>query len=278
MINNYTLVDFVLPIQREEESNLDYAKRIYRLARKLQYLYNDFRKSYDAGTISKYEAYTIYFICENLMTMMIGLRPIGYYFIDEAISIYHEIHEAEKDEDSKLNIFTQAKKYFSTMEDPEVIKEIDNKFGEYYDFVIYAYLIMWESLRMIDEFIVNYVNYVNDYANYYDARMDHVNNPPPAFPIWIYHMSFSSPKDSGDPIGYRKDMRNEYLELCEFTEEYEKSVPRFYDAHTYEEIKYKDRHPITKVDIILKILKEMIKNNQSKFDIDPELSKSFTEK
>lgn len=108
--------------------------------------------------------------------------------------------------------------------------------------------------------------------------MDHVNNPPPAFPIWIYHMSFSSPKDSGDPIGYRKDMRNEYLELCEFTEEYEKSVPRFYDAHTYEEIKYKDRHPITKVDIILKILKEMIKNNQSKFDIDPELSKSFTEK
>lgn len=159
MISRFTLIDLSFPEWLDKDDNFHYGKKLYTLARRLQFLYNDVRKSIDNGSITKFEVYGIYYISQNLLMEMGRLPTVGKYWKFEE----HSLIFKDNFKNTKYDIDAQCANYLDKIEDPNIVNELVSNFGENYDSVIIAYKILGITFRIFERYIYSYTWYIEGY-------------------------------------------------------------------------------------------------------------------
>lgn len=233
MINRFSLEDLSLPTWTSRDDNYHYGKKLYVLARRIQFLYNDVRKSIDNGSISRYEIYGLYYISQNLLMDMGRLPTVGQYWKepDWLMAFPKEgpypcalTSRDSSYKDTKYDVSAQHWKYFDKLEDPIIIDEINTKFGKEYDEVIIAYAILWTSFKIFEEYIHSYMNFVDSYEDSPVFDLPHiayyVNHPFPNFDA-NYNVYYHTRSD--ELLKEMKDLNASYEAYKDTFRKYEES-------------------------------------------------------
>ena len=233
MINRFSLEDLSLPVWSNNDDNYHYGKKLYILARRIQFLYNDVRKSIDNGSISRYEIYGLYYISQNILADMAKLPTVGQYWkeIDCSIAFPEEglypcdaTSRDSSHKDTKYDISVQHSKYFNKLEDSTIIAEIESKFGKEYDNVIIAFGILWTSFKIFEEYIHSYMNFIDSYEESPVFDIVHcayyVNSPFPNFDV-NYNVYYHS--RSNELLNEMKDLNASYEAYKDTFRKYEES-------------------------------------------------------
>lgn len=233
MINRFSLEDLSLPTWSNNDDNYHYGKKLYALARRIQFLYNDVRKSIDNGSVSRYEIYGLYYISQNILMDMAKLPTTGQYwkkpnwsmtFPEEGPYPCDLTFKNSTDKDTKYDVPAQHWKYFKKLEDPMIINEIESKFGKEYDKVIIAFDILWTSFRIFEDYIHSYMNFIDSYEDSPVFNLPHntynVNHPFPNFDA-NYNVYYHT--RSNELLKEMKDLNASYKAYKDTFRKYEES-------------------------------------------------------